>query len=167
MGSVGGNGENGRIETHRIYETNNGKLGASEGGKDVRYTKGGGSEGSGVNPVENNLHQTKTRDGGTVGGAVSNIRGMHKVDGILGSREQEGCMVYTGGSRDTSQVNPGGNSEGDTRRYGGMTRTHGRDRRERQRGQSNEDSEILGRRRATPRWEEYPMLRMEMLLWRW
>ena len=131
------------------------------------YSRGGGSGVSSRNSVGYNLHQKKIGGGVTVGGAAANIRGMHKVDGILGSREQEGCMVYTGGSRDTSQVNPGGNSEGDTRRYGGMTRTHGRDRRERQRGQSNEDSEILGRRRATPRWEEYPMLRMEMLLWRW
>ena len=53
---------------------------------------------------------------------------MHKGDGLSGSREKEGRMVDPEGTRDTSQGNPGGNFEGNPRRYVRVRRTQSRDR---------------------------------------
>ena len=109
LGFVGGNVENGGRDKHRISDTNHRKAGTLEGRRDVGYNEGGGSEGSGRNPVVNNLHHTKTGDSGTVCGAAANIWGIHKGYGLWGGRVQEGIMVEKGGARDTAQGNLGGN----------------------------------------------------------
>ena len=78
MGPVGGNGDNGGRDTHRFSDTNHIKVGASEGGRYVVYTKGRGSAGSSGNLVGKNLNWTNTGEIGTVGGSDTNIQGMHK-----------------------------------------------------------------------------------------
>ena len=37
LGAIGGNGDNGRRDSHRLYEKNHGEAGAVEGGWDVVY----------------------------------------------------------------------------------------------------------------------------------
>ena len=70
MGPIGGNLEDGVGDTHRVSETNHREAAMSEGGRDVGYSKGGGSAGSGGNPLVNDLHWKKTGGNGTVGGAA-------------------------------------------------------------------------------------------------
>ena len=79
---IGGNREDGGVDTHQVYETNHGEPGAEEGKRDVGYSQGGSSLGSGGDPDRNDLHRKKTGDGGTVGGAAADNRGMRKVNGL-------------------------------------------------------------------------------------
>ena len=79
---VNNNGENGGRYTHRVSETNNREARMAEGGQDMVYTRGRGSEGIGGNSVSNNLHLKKTGDGGIVGGILENIRSLHKGNGL-------------------------------------------------------------------------------------
>ena len=82
LGPIGDNGEDVRGDAPRISEKNNGEAVAAKGRRDMGYSQGGISLGSGGNPVGNDLHQKTSGDGGTVCGTEANIRGMHKGDGI-------------------------------------------------------------------------------------
>ena len=82
MGPISNNGDYGISDTHHISETDHGEAGAVEVGWGVGYSKGGGSVGSGGNPVVNNLNCNKAGYGGTVGGAASDVLGILKGDGL-------------------------------------------------------------------------------------
>ena len=82
MGTIDGGGEYGVGDSHRVSETNHGEAGAAEGRWDVGDSKGGSSEGSGSNPVLNDLHWNKTDDCGTVGDTAEIFRCMRKGDGL-------------------------------------------------------------------------------------
>ena len=108
LGTIGDNRYNGGRDSLQVSETNE----RAEGGLDIVYSSGGVIAGSSVNSVEYSLHQKKTGDSSTVGGAVVDIRGMRKGERIRGGRAQDRCIVAPRGARDTSQGNPGANIAG-------------------------------------------------------
>ena len=78
-----GNGYNGGRGSHRVSGTNHGRAGAAEVRQYVIYNKVRGILVIGGNSVGNDLHWTKTGDGGTVCGAAADIWCMRKGDGVL------------------------------------------------------------------------------------
>ena len=77
-------------------------MGIKEGRQDRVDSLGVISTGSGGNSVSNDLHQNNTGQVATVSGAVTNLQGVHKGDGLQGGRAQERLVVESRGGGDTS-----------------------------------------------------------------
>ena len=82
LGTFGGDGNDDGGDIHQVSEAYQREAGATEGRRDVGDSQGGSIEGSGSNPVVNDLHWSKAVDGDTVGGDAANIEIVCKGYGI-------------------------------------------------------------------------------------
>ena len=60
MGTFGGNGSEGRNNTHMFSATDHGEMSAAASRQDMGYDQGGSSAGSGGNAVGDDLHREMT-----------------------------------------------------------------------------------------------------------
>ena len=92
---------------------NQGESGTSDGGQEIGDTSGRGSAVSGGDIVGSHLNWLHTGDGGPVGGAAADFRGLYRGEGLQGGGGGvEGHMVESGGSRYSTQGNLGGYIKG-------------------------------------------------------
>ena len=82
MGPIGINGENCGMGTHRFPATNYGELGTTEYGWGMGDTIIGEITGSSGDEVDSHLHWIQTGDVGSMGGAASSFKSMHKREGL-------------------------------------------------------------------------------------
>ena len=108
MGTFGGNGGEGREDTHGFSSEDHGEAGAIFSRRDMGYARRGSSAGSGGNAVIDDLHRETAGNRSTVGSVAVDIQSVRRREGLRGGRSQEGRMVVSRGGREASPVNLGG-----------------------------------------------------------
>ena len=104
MGTFGGNGEECIRGTHRLHQKNHGEASAADRRRDVGDARGRSSVGRGRNAVGDDLYRETAGNRGTVGGVMTNIRSVYRVEGIRGGWMQERGLVETRVERETTSV---------------------------------------------------------------
>ena len=87
MGTFGGNGEEGRGSTQRIYHTDHEESSAADRRREVGDTRCRSIVGSGRNAVGDNLYMDTAGNRGTVGGVTTDIQSVCREEGL----QRGGC----------------------------------------------------------------------------